>query len=157
MSALTLEDAFVEFQRAGLAAVDLKGDGAGFLALCPACGGEVTVTPDGGGRLVFKCSQGCPRDRIADELHFRTSREPWGRQEKFSQVGAYAEARAEGSPTVPIPIEAGVLGHASSGPASRFTTRGVDMAQVTPVRFVWSPWLVRQHLALGPATPEIPG
>lgn len=111
MSALTLDEARAEFAAAGLATCDLNGDGPGFVGLCPACPGQVTVTLDDAGSAVHTCSK-CDGSRLADELHYRTSR---------------VIAKHEHPPT--------------SAPA-QFTTRKLNAREFEPVRYAWQHRLV---------------
>lgn len=73
MSPLTLDQARDEYTRAGLATADRNGDGPGFLALCPTCPSEVTVTLGPDGQVTHTCRLGCTPSQIADGLHARAS------------------------------------------------------------------------------------
>lgn len=69
----TIEDFRARFADAGLAPVDLNGDGAGFGAMCPACPGTLRVFVDGNGRIEYDCPSGCGRDQITHGIEFMTS------------------------------------------------------------------------------------
>jgi hypothetical protein len=53
---------------------------------------------------------------------------------------------ADGVPPSQPPIGSETVGQARA--RHRFTTRGVDLAQLRPVRFAWKPWLIQGRLNL---------
>jgi hypothetical protein len=55
---------------AGLAPVDLNGDGPGFMCMCSVCRRVLTVRPnETDTNVLIECEKGCERSRIVYELH----------------------------------------------------------------------------------------
>jgi hypothetical protein len=74
MTRLSVDEVLDEFEAAGYT---VAADNGHYVAPCPTCAGQVTITSEDG-RAALECVNGCAPLEIGQALHFRTSGPTYG-------------------------------------------------------------------------------